>query len=103
MPAMEESVEVTRGTVRDLPALEDVWLAVHHHHAKTMPELAPYVDDAVSWRTRADLYADLLAKPTTVLLLTHDAGSLVGLRTGPRYAGGGDMARRHMDNRLPSR
>lgn len=34
-----------------------------------MPELAPYVDDAETWRARRALYQELLAKPDTLLLL----------------------------------
>ena len=54
--------------------LEPLWLAVHHRHAASMPELAPYVDDATSWGVRRALYAELLGKPDTVLLLAEDGG-----------------------------
>jgi hypothetical protein len=40
---------------------------VHHQHAETMPELAPYVSDAETWAIRRQLYEELLAKPDTVL------------------------------------
>ena len=44
-----------------------------------MPELAPYVDDATSWGMRRALYAELLGKPDTVLLLADNgAGEAVG-------------------------
>lgn len=34
-----------------------------------MPELAPYVSDAETWRARRKLYEELLAKPDTYFLL----------------------------------
>ena len=43
-----------------------------------MPHLAPYVDDATTWRERAALYRQLLAKPGTTLLLAEDGGQPIG-------------------------
>jgi ribosomal protein S18 acetylase RimI-like enzyme len=43
-----------------------------------MPELAPYVDDATTWAERRKLYAVLLAKADTVLLLATTGDALVG-------------------------
>jgi ribosomal protein S18 acetylase RimI-like enzyme len=43
-----------------------------------MPELAPYVDDQQTWAARSALYAELLAKPDTVLLLADADGEVVG-------------------------
>ena len=45
-----------------------------------MEELAPYVDDATSWRERRKLYEGILAKPDTFLLLARDddSGQLIG-------------------------
>jgi ribosomal protein S18 acetylase RimI-like enzyme len=71
-------VNVRRGTAADLPLLEPLWISVHHRHAEAMPELAPYVDDATSWAERSALYAGLLAKPDTVLLLATDGTELIG-------------------------
>ena len=71
-------MEVRRGGSADLPLLEPLWVAVHHRHAESMPELAPYVDDATTWAERRALYAELLAKEDTVLLLAHDGEALVG-------------------------
>ena len=53
-------------------------MAVHHRHAESMPELAPYVADAATWAERRALYAELLAKDDTVLLLAYDGDALVG-------------------------
>jgi hypothetical protein len=71
-------VEVDRGSAADLPLLEPLWVSVHHRHAESMPELAPYVDDARTWAERSALYAGLLAKPDTVLLLARSGTELVG-------------------------
>jgi ribosomal protein S18 acetylase RimI-like enzyme len=67
-----------RGSAADLAALEPLWVSVHHRHAEAMPELAPYVDDQQTWAVRGALYAELLEKPDTVLLLASADGELVG-------------------------
>jgi len=60
------------GGAGDLDLLEPLWVAVHHQHLASMPELAPYVDDVTTWEGRRALYAELLAKPDTGLLLAED-------------------------------
>ena len=67
-----------RGSSADLASLGPLWVSVHHRHAEAMPELAPYVDDEQTWAARSVLYADLLAKPDTVLLLASSDNALVG-------------------------
>ena len=67
-----------RGTRADLPLLEPLWVSVHHRHAEAMPELAPYVSDAQTWAVRGALYAELLAKPDTVLLLAEVDAGVIG-------------------------
>ena len=57
------------GGANDLELVEPLWVAVHHRHVESMPELAPYVDDAETWRARRELYEELLGKPDTLLLL----------------------------------
>jgi ribosomal protein S18 acetylase RimI-like enzyme len=64
--------------VSDLDSLEPLWVAVHHAHVASMPELAPYVDDRSTWAERRALYEQLLAKPGTVLLLARDGDELIG-------------------------
>jgi ribosomal protein S18 acetylase RimI-like enzyme len=71
-------VELRPGSLADLPALEPLWLSVHHQHAAAMPELAPYVDDQQTWAERSRLYRELLAKPGTILLLAEAGHGLVG-------------------------
>src|SRR5829696_5235160 len=43
-----------------------------------MPELAPYASDAETWAVRGALYAELLAKPGTVLLLATAGDEPIG-------------------------
>jgi len=57
------------GDVDDLDLVGPLWVAVHRRHCESMPELAPYVDDAETWRARRKLYEELLTKPDTLLLL----------------------------------
>jgi ribosomal protein S18 acetylase RimI-like enzyme len=73
-----DALELRRGSAADLAALEPLWVAVHHRHAESMPELAPYVSDARTWELRSRLYAELLAKPDTVLVLAKMGEALVG-------------------------
>jgi ribosomal protein S18 acetylase RimI-like enzyme len=75
---MTSQVEFRRGSLADLPLLEPLWVSVHHHHAEAMPDLAPYVDDRQTWAVRSQLYAELLAKPDTVLLLASADGAVIG-------------------------
>jgi ribosomal protein S18 acetylase RimI-like enzyme len=75
---MGANVEVRRGSAADLEALEPLWVSVHHQHVQAMPELAPYVDDSQTWAERRALYAELLAKPGTVLLLAYASDNLIG-------------------------
>ena len=51
---------------------------MHHVHAASMPELAPYVSDAETWSERRALYASLFDKPDTLLLLARDGDELIG-------------------------
>jgi ribosomal protein S18 acetylase RimI-like enzyme len=67
-----------RGSASDLDSLEPLWVAVHHAHVASMPELAPFVDDRSTWAERRALYEQLLAKPDTVLLLARDGDELIG-------------------------
>jgi ribosomal protein S18 acetylase RimI-like enzyme len=71
-------VNLTRGSAADIPALEPLWVAVHHQHAASMPELAPYVSDAQTWEQQRAIYEELFAKPDTVVLLAEVDGALVG-------------------------
>ncbi|EHB58651.1 GCN5-related N-acetyltransferase [Mycolicibacterium rhodesiae JS60] len=37
--------QLRTGSADDLDIVEPLWVAVHHRHAETMPELRPYVSD----------------------------------------------------------
>jgi hypothetical protein len=70
--------QVGTGSATDLDLVGPLWVAVHHRHAETMPPLAPYVSDDETWRGRRELYAQLLAKPDTALLLAFDDEAAIG-------------------------
>jgi ribosomal protein S18 acetylase RimI-like enzyme len=73
-----EGVTLSRGTAQDIPRLEPLWVGVHHQHAASMPELAPYVSDEETWRERRALYEELFRKPDTFLFLATLGGELIG-------------------------
>lgn len=75
---MSGELRLLRGSAADLPSLEPFWVAVHHQHIESMPQLAPYVDDAMTWAHRAMLYRELLNKTGTILLLAEVPGRRVG-------------------------
>jgi ribosomal protein S18 acetylase RimI-like enzyme len=66
---MATAWRVRVGDSDDLDLIEPLWVAVHHRHVESMPELAPYVDDTQTWRARRKLYEELLIQPDTLLLL----------------------------------
>lgn len=66
------------GSADDLDLVEPLWVAVHHRHCESMPELAPYVDDAETWRARRALYEELLTKPDTLLVLAFVGDKTIG-------------------------
>jgi ribosomal protein S18 acetylase RimI-like enzyme len=70
--------QIRTGGATDLDLVEPLWVAVHHQHAETMPQLGPYVSDDETWRVRRGLYKELLAKPDTLLLLALVGETAVG-------------------------
>ena len=72
------ALRIVEGSAQDIPALEPLWVAVHHVHEASMPELAPYVSDVQTWVERRSLYESVFEKPDTVLLLAYDGDDLVG-------------------------
>ncbi|HEV7852001.1 MAG TPA: GNAT family N-acetyltransferase [Mycobacterium sp.] len=66
---MATAWRLRNGNADDLDFVGPLWVAVHHRHCESMPELAPYVDDAETWSARRTLYEGLLAKPETLLLI----------------------------------
>src|SRR5882757_5551819 len=75
---MTDAPEVRVATAADLHLVEPLWIAVHHRHAETMPELAPFVGDDESWAVRKVVYEELLVKPDTLLLLAFDGSAAIG-------------------------
>ena len=69
---MATAWQVRTGSADDLDLVGPLWVAVHHRHAETMPELAPYVSDERTWSVRRELYEELLTKPHTLLLVAFD-------------------------------
>ena len=45
----------------DIDRLEPLWLGLHAHHRKVTPQLAPFVDDDLSWASRRRQYTDVMA------------------------------------------
>jgi ribosomal protein S18 acetylase RimI-like enzyme len=70
--------QVRTGRAADLDLVGPLWVAVHHQHSETMPQLAPYVSDNETWRVRRVLYEELLAKTDTLLLLAFVDEAAVG-------------------------
>ena len=71
-------MRIADGSLADLDELRSLWLELHHHHQRLVPEQAPFVDDAASWAARRALYQQVLAKPETVLLLAMDVDVVIG-------------------------
>ena len=59
---MTGHLELRAGSLADLPALEPLWVSVHHQHVAAMPELAPYVDDQRTWAERSRLLNELISQ-----------------------------------------
>ena len=72
------ALSIVRGSAQDIDSLEPLWVGVHHAHAASMPELAPYVSDAETWAEHRPLYVELFEKPETTLFLALLDGTLVG-------------------------
>jgi ribosomal protein S18 acetylase RimI-like enzyme len=72
------ALSIVRGSIEDVDSLEPLWVAVHHVHAASMPELAPYVSDAETWSEHRPLYVELFEKPDTTLFLARLDEALVG-------------------------
>ena len=89
---MHPDHHIRRGGPADLDLLEPLWVSVHHAHVESMPELAPYVNDATTWAERRALYAEVLAKPGTVLLLASAGDTLVGYGLAHVVSAGGSWA-----------
>lgn len=79
---MNSSVEIVLGSSGDIGSLESLWVSVHHAHAASMPELAPYVSDAQTWEERSATYRHLIDQGDASLVLARIDGGLVGYAFG---------------------
>jgi ribosomal protein S18 acetylase RimI-like enzyme len=75
---LPQGIRVTHGGVDDLDRLRPLWLQLHALHQAAGPELAPYVDDEVSWSRRREVYRHCLQSPDAFLLLAWRGDQLVG-------------------------
>jgi ribosomal protein S18 acetylase RimI-like enzyme len=75
---MDNAIVIDRGGVDDVPALRDLWLELHHHHADVAPQTGEFVDDETSWRVRSASYREWLADPRSFVLLARAGDRLAG-------------------------
>jgi ribosomal protein S18 acetylase RimI-like enzyme len=75
---MDNAIVIDRGGVDDVPALRDLWLELHHHHAEVAPQSGEFVDDETSWQVRSASYREWLADPRSFVLLARAGDRLVG-------------------------
>jgi ribosomal protein S18 acetylase RimI-like enzyme len=76
--ANPDAITIQRGGVEDIAALRELWLELHHHHARVAPQSGEFVDDETSWDVRSSSYREWLADPRSFLLLARAEGRLVG-------------------------
>lgn len=72
-----EAIVIERGGPDDIPALQPLWLELHHHHSQVAPQSGEFTDDETSWRVRSASYREWLADPRSFLLLASADGNLV--------------------------
>lgn len=66
------------GSKRELSSLEPLWLELHRHHRRLLPEGAILADDALSWERRRANYAGWLAGGEALILVAERDDELVG-------------------------
>jgi hypothetical protein len=70
-----DEIAIERGGLDDVPALRELWLELHHHHARVAPQSGEFTDDETSWRMRSSLYREWLADPRSFLLIARAGGA----------------------------
>jgi ribosomal protein S18 acetylase RimI-like enzyme len=80
-------ISISRAGIEVIDRLEPLWLALHEHHQKAMPD-AVYQPRDASWAARRSAYVAWLADPGSFILLAHQGSDLVGyalveVRPGP--------------------
>jgi GNAT superfamily N-acetyltransferase len=76
---MANEPRLREGSVADLALVEPLWVAVHHRHAQSMPQLAPYVSDA---ETGSGLGSVLLDRLETHLRARGAPDLILGVLAG---------------------
>jgi ribosomal protein S18 acetylase RimI-like enzyme len=89
---MDNAIVIDRGGVGDVPALRDLWLELHHHHAEVAPQTGEFVEDETSWRVRSASYREWLADPRSFVLLARAGDRLVGYALVRVLEAGPDLA-----------
>lgn len=74
----QDSVEIELGSPADVESLRELWLELHHHHARVGPQSGEFTDDETSWRYRSRSYRVWLSDPRSFLLLARRGSNLVG-------------------------
>ena len=74
----DEPIAISRGGPEEIAALRELWLELHHHHARVGPQSGTFVDDDSSWEVRSGSYRRWLADPGSFLLLARDGDQTVG-------------------------
>lgn len=73
-----QPISIERGSAGDVEALRELWLELHHHHARVAPRTGEFTDDQTSWRKRSGYYREWLGDPRSFLLLARAGERLVG-------------------------
>ncbi len=71
---MSEAAEIERGEPADIESLRELWLELHHHHARVGPQSGEFTDDATSWRVRSASYREWLSDARSFLLVARAGG-----------------------------
>jgi ribosomal protein S18 acetylase RimI-like enzyme len=79
---MPYQVTIERGDEKDISSVRELWLGLHRHHARVMPELAPYLSEDESWAERESIYRRVLSREKSVLLLARVGAANVGYAVG---------------------
>ena len=73
----------------DVPVLEPLWLALHHHHQAVSPHLGPFLPDDQSWPVILDLLA--ASADEGLLFVAMEGERIIGLASAAIY-GSEDLA-----------
>jgi ribosomal protein S18 acetylase RimI-like enzyme len=89
---IDSAIVIERGGADDIPALRDLWLELHHHHAEVAPQSGEFADDETSWRVRSSSYREWLSDSRSFVLLARAGNRLVGYALVRVTEAGPDLA-----------